>query len=220
MSSAGAIIKGENRGRHCACRGKGMVDMIRNSEELRRILDNFEIPEEMRGNVSVLGKIINSISILSAGSAAGAVLGKRTLGGLPREARNDMPPAELLSVIEKKDKVFFDVLIEYMQDRGYKKDSDLYNRLGIHRSTFSKFRNGTQNPSRETVLRIALVLELKQDEAMRLLNAAGHAFMPNDKFDKFAAYFIGEFTRGRHYSLDKLNQWSVECTGQAIYGVA
>ena len=187
--------------------------MIRNVEELRRVLAVYEIPEELReSSISVLAKIVKTNKLSILGGMYGGMA-----GGSLRTAKNGLPSG-LLNHMKEKEETFFDVLTEYMDAKGYKKDSDLYNRIGINRSTFSKFRSGKQNPSRETVLRMALVMELKEDEAVRLLNAAGHAFLLNNMFDRFACYFIEEFSKGVHYDLDTLNEWSVQCTGQAIYG--
>ena len=127
------------------------------------------------------------------------------------------PPADLYSAMEQEEPSFADVLLTYIDQSSYTKDSDVYKKAGLSKAAFSKIRGG-HLPKRENVLRLALVLLLSIDETKILLHAAGYDFQPNNKFDRFICFFLEEHTKGRDYDYDLLNLWCYDLTGIALVG--
>ena len=83
------------------------------------------------------------------------------------------------------------------------KDSIVYNRAGIDRRLFSKFRcNSDYRFSKNNVLRFCLALELDLDDTYRLLESAGYYLSTTKDFDLIIRYYI---SRGI-YDIDKVNQ--------------
>ena len=73
-----------------------------------------------------------------------------------------------------KEPKFRDVLFKYIDDKKLK-DSDVYNKVNLDRRLFSKIRcDEDYNPSKETVLLLALSLELTEDELNELLSTTSY----------------------------------------------
>ena len=64
------------------------------------------------------------------------------------------------------------------------KDSDVYNKVNIDRRLFSKIRSDKNyHPSKETVILLAIALELNEKELDNLLESASYSLPKNNKFD-------------------------------------
>ncbi len=78
---------------------------------------------------------------------------------------------------------FNQVLFEYI-DKKNTSDIDIYKRAGIDRRHFSKIRSNLDyRPSKNTVIALALALQLDQNKAHRLLRSAGYSLSDSDTFD-------------------------------------
>ena len=81
-------------------------------------------------------------------------------------------------------------LLHMIDDRSYT-DAQVYKKANIDRKLFSKIRcNEAYNPSKKTVLSLALALELNLDETVDLLARAGFALSPSSKADLIIEYCI------------------------------
>lgn len=69
-------------------------------------------------------------------------------------------------------------------DKKNLKDSDVYNKVHIDRRLFSKIR-GDKNyhPSKETIILLAISLELDEKELEQLLDSASYSLPKNNKYD-------------------------------------
>ena len=86
---------------------------------------------------------------------------------------------------------FRNLLFNFLDAKGFQSDSEFYKKAGIDRRHFSKIK-GNENviPKRETVLAIAIALELDLFEAEILMNSVGYAFSNNNKTDLVVKYCI------------------------------
>ena len=75
------------------------------------------------------------------------------------------------------------VLFEFIDQKGAR-DSDVYKKAGMDRRHFSKIRsNSSYRPSKNTVISLALALELDKNNTCQLLHSAGYALSDSDTFD-------------------------------------
>ena len=64
------------------------------------------------------------------------------------------------------------------------KDSEVYNKVHIDRRLFSKIRSDKNyHPSKETIILLAVALELTEDELDKLLDSASYSLPKNNKYD-------------------------------------
>ena len=75
------------------------------------------------------------------------------------------------------------LLFKLIDERNLK-DSDVYNKVHIDRRLFSKIRNDKNyHPSKETVILLAMALELNETELEELLDSASYSLPKNNKYD-------------------------------------
>ena len=114
---------------------------------------------------------------------------------LPKDAFfvSDQLNSEIVSDVKfhfPKEKTFSEALLKLIDERGMT-DVETYKRSNIDRRLFSKIRsNRSYNPSKSTVLALAIGLRLSEKEARDLLARAGFAFSPCDMRDLIVRYFL------------------------------
>lgn len=112
-----------------------------------------------------------------------------------RTSRTDRQHGLLKRLIQHLDASFATTLLRMIDERGLK-DSQVYKRANMSRQHFSKIRTkrGYQ-PKKQTVLALAVALELSLDETRLLLERAGYALTHADERDVIVEYFIdlGEY---------------------------
>jgi hypothetical protein len=104
-------------------------------------------------------------------------------------------PSGLRSMLAHMDKGFSGTLLDLIDERGLK-DSEVYKRANMSRQHFSKIRsNPAYQPKKQTVLALAVALELPLDQTRLLLERAGFALTHADKRDVIVEYFLarGEY---------------------------
>ena len=85
---------------------------------------------------------------------------------------------------QKLDNNNFQKTLFYFIDKTNKKDSDIYNKAFIDRRLFSKIRSDKNyHPSKETVILLAIALELNEKELDDLLESASYSLPKNNKYD-------------------------------------
>lgn len=113
----------------------------------------------------------------------------------PREASNRRQmrlPHPLRNLLNHLDSGFSDTLMTMIDERGLK-DSEVYKRANLSRQHFSKIRsNPHYQPKKNTVLALAIALELSPEETSMLLERAGFAFSHADRRDVIVEFFIKE----------------------------
>lgn len=103
----------------------------------------------------------------------------------------------------KEDNKFQKLLFKYIDERDLK-DSDVYNKVNIDRRLFSKIRNDRNyHPSKETVILLAIALELNEDELLDLLNSAEYSLPNNDISNLIIKFCFKE----QIYNINTLNEF-------------
>lgn len=120
---------------------------------------------------------------------------------------------DLQHLLDEVGDSFREKLFECIDSRGMT-DVEVYKRAGIDRRLFSKIRsNPAYHPGKNTVLALAIALELDIKETKDLLARAEYAFSPSNKGDLIVKYFIEH----QVYDLMALN-FALEEYGQPILG--
>ncbi|WP_026672942.1 hypothetical protein [Alkalihalobacterium bogoriense] len=98
---------------------------------------------------------------------------------------------DLKSFIKTKRKpTLKNVLFTYIDKKG-KTDAEIYKKAGLDRRHFSKIKNEPRyRPKKNTILTLAIALELQIDETEDLLNSAGYSLSQSETFDLIVQYFI------------------------------
>lgn len=96
----------------------------------------------------------------------------------------------LEQLMEEVGKSFHDMLFLKIDMSGMT-DVEVYKRANIDRKLFSKIRsNPAYHPRKQTVLALAIALELDLDDTVDLLSRAEYALSPGNKGDLIVKYFI------------------------------
>ena len=95
----------------------------------------------------------------------------------------EFPIIEEFIVSNQDDLSFQELLFKYIDNKNLK-DSDVYNKVHIDRRLFSKIRSDKNyHPSKETIILLAIGLELSEDELELLLSSASYSLPKNNYFD-------------------------------------
>ncbi len=95
-------------------------------------------------------------------------------------------------ISDNKDDNRFQKLLFSHIDRKNLKDSEVYNKVGIDRRLFSKIRNNSYHPSKDTVILLAIALELNEDELDDFLFSASYSLPKNNYFDLIIRFCFRE----------------------------
>ena len=110
--------------------------------------------------------------------------------------------AEIAQLVSTLDAPFSTTLLALIDARGMT-DAEVYHRANISRQLFSKIRgNESYRPSKQTVVALAIALELDMSATQDLLARAGFTLSKSSKFDVIVRFFI---ERGI-YDLFQLNE--------------
>ena len=110
---------------------------------------------------------------------------------------------------------FSETLFKMIDERGIKKDSEVYGKVGIDRRLFSKIRiHPDYRPAKSTVLMLAIALELDVDETNILLETAGYTLSHSIMQDLIVEFFISN----KVYDIMTINEALYDC-GEKTLGV-
>lgn len=103
---------------------------------------------------------------------------------------------------EEKSSDFLTYLFELIDKKGFKKDSDLYNKANITRQSWSLIISGKVKPSLNTILKIVFALELNTHECKYLLKKAGFTLSSSSEYSLIIRYHI----ENKIYDLNIVNE--------------
>lgn len=98
---------------------------------------------------------------------------------------NEKESSNIKDFIDKHEQYndFQTMLFKLIDDK-HLKDSDVYNKVRIDRRLFSKIRSDKNyHPSKETIILLAIALELTENELDELLDSASYSLPKNNKYD-------------------------------------
>ena len=106
------------------------------------------------------------------------------------ESRPAAPAGGIDDWVSNLDEPFSSTLLRLIDAKGLT-DVAVYKRANLDRKLFSKIRTGKGYiPSKRTAIALAIALELNLNETDDLLQRAGYALSPSQKFDVIVEFFI------------------------------
>jgi len=111
--------------------------------------------------------------------------------------------SEVEEYVEKtRQPSFQQVLFDYI-DAKNASDADIYKKAGVDRRHFSKIRSKSgYRPGRNTVIALAIALELDKKETDKLLGSAGYSLSESETFDLVIQFCLEK----KIYNMDDVNQ--------------
>lgn len=110
---------------------------------------------------------------------------------------------EIEDFINVKRKPAFNQVLFSFIDKKETSDSDVYKKAEIDRRLFSKIRsNPNYHPGKNTVIALALALELNKKETDKLLSSAGYSLTEYDTFDLVIQFCINK----KIYNIQNVNE--------------
>ncbi|MDY6290822.1 MAG: hypothetical protein SPL86_04975 [Succiniclasticum sp.] len=100
---------------------------------------------------------------------------------------------ELEQALKKRESNFYDYLVAYMDKKGVGDETELYKKAEVNRATYSKIRSMGKtgyHPSKPTVIKLCLALELTADETQEMLHTVGYGMSNSSLVDKIILFFI------------------------------
>lgn len=115
----------------------------------------------------------------------------------------DLNQSELADFINTKRKPTLQQVLFKFIDEKAASDPEIYKRAGMDRKHFSKIRsNPNYLPRKNTIIALALALELNKKETDKLLSSAGYSLSDSDTSDLIIQFFLEK----KIYDLDEVNQ--------------
>ena len=129
---------------------------------------------------------------------------------LPQAAmfeKPEAPAASLEDVLRQHEKTFSEYLLDLLKERNGK-DSEVYKRAEVSKQLFSKILNNPDyQPTKSTVLQLALGLQLDLPQTQKLLEKAGYALTRSSKTDLVVKYYIER----KIYNVTFINEALYDC---------
>ena len=102
----------------------------------------------------------------------------------------DLSVSSLEELVDSAGETFCEMLFRKIEEKGFT-DAEVYKKAEIDRKLFSKIRsNPAYHPQKNTVIALALALELPIEEFNDMLARAEYALSPSNKGDLIVKYFV------------------------------
>ncbi len=118
-----------------------------------------------------------------------------------RPSKAESAPKTLDEMIAQAGDSFQQRLFRLIDEKGME-DKEVYKAANISKQTFSKIKcNAAYTPKKNTILALAVAMQLDLEQTVDLLSRAGLALAPNSKSDLIVQFFI----KRREYNLYQIN---------------
>ena len=100
---------------------------------------------------------------------------------------------ELEEELKKREPNFYDYLVAYMDEKDIDNEAELYKKAEVNRATYSKIRSMRKTnyrPSKPTVIKLCLALELDEEQTQEMLHTVGYGMSNSSLVDKIIMFFI------------------------------
>ncbi|CAM3897956.1 hypothetical protein [Mesobacillus thioparans] len=138
------------------------------------------------------------------------VVCEKSMGPIEDYVLESISPLEIESFIEQKRKPTLQKVLFGFIDKKGSTDAEVYKKAGIDRRLFSKIRsNPDYRPGKNTVIALALGLELSKKETDKLLSSAGYSLSDSETSDLVIQFCIERNIYDIHqvnYALDYFSQ--------------
>ncbi len=125
----------------------------------------------------------------------------------PREEPKARPAASLEELLKQRETTFSEYLLDLLKERRGK-DSEVYKRAEVSKQLFSKILNNPDyQPTKSTVIQLAIGLQLDLPQTQKLLGKAGYALTRSSKADLVVQYYIER----EIYSVAFINEALFDC---------
>ena len=125
---------------------------------------------------------------------------------VPIEAPMACAPS-LEDILKQHEKTFSEYLLDLLKERDGK-DSEVYKRAEVSKQLFSKILNNKEyQPTKSTVIQLAVGLQLDLAQTQKLLEKAGFALTRSSKADLVVEYCI----RHKLYNITFINEALYDC---------
>lgn len=115
----------------------------------------------------------------------------------------DIKQSEIEDFINSNRKPTLQKVLFSFIDKKAASDSEVYKKAGIDRKHFSKIRsNPNYRPGKNTIIALALALELTKKETDKLLTSAGYSLSESDTSDLIIQFCLEK----KIYDIDYVNQ--------------
>ncbi len=123
------------------------------------------------------------------------------------EADAAAPAGDLEAFLRQHEKTFSEYLLDLLKERKGK-DSEVYKRAEVSKQLFSKILNNKNyQPSKDTVIQLAIGLQLNLPQTQKLLEKAGYTLTRSSKADLVVQYCIER----KIYSVTFINEALSDC---------
>lgn len=123
----------------------------------------------------------------------------------PQEAA--FSTVSLEELLKQREKTFSEYLLDLLKERSGR-DSEVYKRAEVSKQLFSKIlSNPDYQPTKSTVIQLALGLQLDLAQTQKLLGRAGYALTRSSKADLVVQYYIER----KIYNVTFINEALADC---------
>lgn len=135
----------------------------------------------------------------------------------PKIILESISPIEIKEFIEEKRKpILREALFNFIDKKGVS-DADIYKKAQIDRRLFSKIRSNPEyRPGKNTVIALALALELDKKETGKLLSSAGYSLSDSDTSDLVIQFCIEKKIYDIYQVNEALEYFSLKPLGGVI----
>ena len=161
--------------------------------DLRSYIDDNYVEEQTRKEYGARSEQRRWRKNLAPSEEYGASLALGKINAepfMPEASAASLPAGSLEELLEQSECTFSEYLMDILRERSGK-DSEVYKRAEISKQLFSKMlSNRDYQPTKGTVIQLAIGLQLDVNQTQKLLEKAGYTLTRSSKADLVVRYYI------------------------------